>query len=104
MYVFSTCFNVTTQLIVLLVRLFLQEKLIPKVAVCRWRDLGIELHLSGDDLDHIEQDVQQNPVVSIATKMLEDWLKVEEGALVEDLITAIDTVGFKAYAATLNKG
>ena len=36
--------------------------------------------------------------------MLEDWLKAKKYALVEDLITAIDRVDLKAYAATLNKG
>ena len=91
-------------LTVVLVQLLLREKVIPKAAVTRWRDLGIELDLSGEDLDLIQEDVQQNPVVSIATKMLEDWLKAKECALAEDLITAIDRIGLITYAVTLKKG
>ena len=87
-----------------LVQLLLREKVIPNAAVCRFRDLGIELDLSGDDLDLIEQNVQQNPVIPIATKMLEDWLQLKGGALVEDLSTAIHNVGLITYAVTLAKG
>ena len=36
--------------------------------------------------------------------MLDDWLQAKENALAEDLITAIDGIGLKALAATLNKG
>ena len=86
------------------VQLLLREKVIPTAAVCKFRDLGIELDLLGDDLDLIEQDVQQNPVVSIATKMLEDWLKEKDDTLVKDLSTAIHNIGLKTYAVTLKKG
>lgn len=99
MYVCITCLYCF-----MLVQLLLREKVIPKAAVCRFRDLGIELDLSGDDLDLIEQDVQQNPVVSITTKMLEDWLQLEGSASVKDLSTAIHNVGLKTYAVALMKG
>ena len=82
----------------------LREKVIPKAAVCEWRDLGIELDLSGEDLNLIEKNVPQNPVDLITKNMLEAWLKANESALMEDLITAIDRVGLKTYAATLNQG
>ena len=88
----------------MLVQLLLREKVIPKAAVIRFRDLGIELDLSGDDLDLIEQDVQQNPVVPITKKMLEDWLQLKAGALVKDLSSAIHNVGLRAYAVALMKG
>ena len=99
MYVCITCLYCF-----ILVQLLLREKVIPKAAVIKFRDLGIELDLSVDDLDLIEQDVQQNPVVPITTKMLEDWLQLEGGALVKDLCTAIHNVGLKTYAVALMKG
>ena len=69
----------------------------------RWNDLGIELDIPQEELTLIDTNVQQNPVVTIATKMLEDWKQLKAGALVEELVTAIEEVGYVAYAATLKK-
>ena len=70
----------------------------------KWRDLGIELNLKKEELDLIETNVQENPVVTIATNMLGDWKQSKGGALVKELVTAIEKVNHFTYAATLKKG
>ena len=72
--------------------------------MCKWRNLGIELNLSVDELAVIKEDVQQNPVVRIATDVLGEWRQRERGTSAKRLITAIHNVGYVAYAATLKEG
>ena len=87
---------------VVLVQLLLQENLIPKVARNNWRDLGIQLNLSYDDLDAIEQDVVQGNVVPITEKILKKWAQSSRDP--NELIEAIHNCELVAYAASLKKG
>lgn len=65
--------------------------------------MGIELNLSGDDLEVMEQSVVQNDVVSITKRMLHDWVQSTDGT-VNKLITALDNCDLKAYAVSLKNG
>ena len=84
--------------------LLLQEKVIPKAAVCEYFNLGIELDLSGDDIRAIEKDVVQADVTESARDMLVKWLQKSGGGIARELIRAIHDSDLVAYAASLKAG
>lgn len=79
--------------------------MVPKEAISKWEELGIELDLEDGDLELINDNVDQKANDKYALQMLRKWKKQQnEAATPEKLIKALQDLKQNSYAAELQEG
>ena len=76
--------------------------MIPQSAITVWKDLGIQLGISLEQLTLIKDSVHPGNVVVNCKEMLEAWIK--KSGKTDELIRALKACELNAYAQEIEKG